>query len=93
MNDLIAALKEYIEIAQRIINHGEEVQRALESFLIAMKAVRWVGVEDGSLVEIMDLYIEHIELCALKPCMYANELVLQIQNYVNDIDSADRPLY
>jgi len=93
MNNLIAELSEYTEISRIIINHAEEVQNALETFLIAMKAVRWVGAEDGALVEVMDTFIEHIELCVYKPCMYANELVLQIQHYAEGIDSADKPLH
>jgi len=93
MDNLKVADDEYISLCEQLSKHGAATQETLQSFVNAMRAVREVGIEDGALVERMDLFITHVEMCAIKPGMYAEELTFKLSYYIENIDTADKSLH
>lgn len=93
MNNLKVKDNEYQTLAEELIKHGQATQETFETFLIAMRGVRQAGIEDGALAERMDVFINHVEMCAEKPGMYAEALAAKLLSYTASIDGADRSLY
>ena len=93
MSDLKVTIEEYLKLADDVERHGRDTQETLETFAGAMKGVRQVGFEYGDFAERLDVFIAHIELCAQKPGIFAEELAANLRDYASQMEEGDKAIY
>jgi len=93
MSELIVADNDYYALAREVNAYGERVQKALEAFVSAMQSVRSDSIKGGEFARSIDVFATHVEVCAQKPGMYAEDLSATLVKYANEISSADITIY